>query len=694
MPVTQTTSPSTAPSRRRRAVAELTRQQLLRFGGALAVLVLAFTAVAGWAISALASALEAQNNVTDVRSQLQTADMFHDGIVGLVYGSALDDELGADQVAALATTLDENGAAFAEAIATAAATTVTDEIDEMIDALPAVVDEYLSSSDRLFGNLRDISSPDADQQAEAQALYDGWNGAFENLRLNLEAASDAVGARADAVVADANATTRRAALLLGLASLTTVGGLAIVWRKMLAALARSRMMQAETERISSMVENSPTNTMFCDTDMVIRYMNPASLTTLRTIEKLLPCKVDDIIGKSVDVFHKHPAQQHKILSSPEQYLPHSAQIHIGDEIMDLNVSAIRNAHGTYIGAMATWSLVTDKVRIEREAAELHERERISSAELAEKVASLDATLAKAAAGDLTVQVSVRGEDAIGRMGHAVEKLLTDLRRSIQSIAINSEALAAAAEELQVVSSQMGSNSAETSRQVSFVSGASVEVSHNVETVSAASDQMSASIKEIARNASEAAKVATQAVEAAKLTEHTVSLLGDSSAEIGQIVKVITGIAQQTNLLALNATIEAARAGEAGKGFAVVANEVKELAKETAKATEDISSKIAAIQNDSQSSVDSITGILSIIDQIAEFQDTIASAVEEQAAATSEIARSVNEASRGSQEITNNMHAVASAADSTASGANDSSRAASELARMAADLQSLVGQFTY
>ena len=322
-----------------------------------------------------------------------------------------------------------------------------------------------------------------------------------------------------------------------------------------------------------------------------------------------------------------------------------------------------------------------------------DRER-AAADLRLRVDSMLVSLAGAARGDLTVAVNVEGEDAVGQMGEALRKLLADLRVSVSSIASNSEALAAAAEELQVVSGQMGSNSADTSNQVNLVTQASVEVSRNVETVSTGAEEMSASIKEIAKNASDAAKVAGQAVDAAQATNDTVAKLGESSAEIGQIVKVITGIAQQTNLLALNATIEAARAGEAGKGFAVVANEVKELAKETAKATEDISQKIEAIQQDTRRSVEAIAGILTIINQIAEYQDTIASAVEEQAATTSEMARSVNDASRGSTEITANMQGVADAAASTASGASDSQRAATELARMSADLQALVGQFTY
>ena len=181
---------------------------------------------------------------------------------------------------------------------------------------------------------------------------------------------------------------------------------------------------------------------------------------------------------------------------------------------------------------------------------------------------------------------------------------------------------------------------------------------------------------------------------ASTTSIIMDKLGRSNADIDKVIKEIKGVAEQTNLLALNATIESARAGEAGKGFAVVASEVKDLAKATGIATEDIAGKIAKIQEDTQRSVESISGILMIIDQIAEYQGTIASAVEEQAATTSEIARSVNDASRSSSEITGNMEAVSRAAQSAASGAAESQRAASDLARMAGDLQQLVGAFRY
>jgi methyl-accepting chemotaxis protein len=265
----------------------------------------------------------------------------------------------------------------------------------------------------------------------------------------------------------------------------------------------------------------------------------------------------------------------------------------------------------------------------------------------------------------------------------------NLRKTMGIVAQNSETLSSASEELAANSQQMVSNAEETAAQAGVVSAAAEQVSKNVQTVATGTEEMSASIKEIAKNAQEAAKVASVAVRAAETTNATVMKLGESSAEIGKVIKVITSIAQQTNLLALNATIEAARAGEAGKGFAVVANEVKELAKETAKATEDISQKIEAIQGATKSAVQAIAEISGIISKINDYQNTIASAVEEQTATTNEITRNVSEAAKGSSEIAQNITGVATAAKSTTSGANDTKKASAELSRMAAELQQVV-----
>lgn len=272
--------------------------------------------------------------------------------------------------------------------------------------------------------------------------------------------------------------------------------------------------------------------------------------------------------------------------------------------------------------------------------------------------------------------------------------VTEQKSLLSTVNLSANSLAAAAEELTATSHTMSATAEETSAQANVVSAASEQVSRNVSTVATGTEEMSASIREIASNAAEASKVAVHAVRVAETTNETVAKLGISSAEIGKVIKVITSIAQQTNLLALNATIEAARAGEAGKGFAVVANEVKELAKETAKATEDISQKIEAIQSDTTGAVSAIREISDIIDRIAEIQTTIASAVEEQTATTNEMGRNVTEAAKGSAEIAQNITGVAQAAIATSQGAADSLRASTELARMAADLQSMVGKFQF
>ena len=324
----------------------------------------------------------------------------------------------------------------------------------------------------------------------------------------------------------------------------------------------------------------------------------------------------------------------------------------------------------------------------------NERERIAQEELRTKVDRMLNAITSASKGDLTVEVGVSGKDAIGQVGEGLTRFLTDMRASISNIAENAQSLSSAAEELTGVSQQMSANAEETSAQANVVSAGSEQVNKNLQTLATGTEQMDVSIKEIAKNSNESAKVATAAVRVAATTNQTISKLGESSAEIGQVIKVITSIAQQTNLLALNATIEAARAGEAGKGFAVVANEVKELAKETAKATEDISRKIEAIQSDTKGAVEAIGTISTVINQINDISSTIATAVEEQNATTNEMSRNVAEAARGGSEINRNISGVAEAAQSTTRGAADTQRAASQLSNMAVELRKLVSRFQY
>jgi len=276
----------------------------------------------------------------------------------------------------------------------------------------------------------------------------------------------------------------------------------------------------------------------------------------------------------------------------------------------------------------------------------------------------------------------------------VNKTMEAIVAPLKATSESASTLASSSEELTAVSQVMASTAEETAVQANVVSAASEQVSRNIASVATASEQMQASIREISKNANDSARVAKNAVGVAQATNETMRKLGESSMEIGNVIKVITSIAQQTNLLALNATIEAARAGEAGKGFAVVANEVKELAKQTAKATEEISQKIEATQDVTKGAVTAIEEIGAIINQINDISNSIASAVEEQTVTTNEIGRSVTEAAKGVNDITKNIGGVATSARNTTQGANDTKSASLELSSMAAQLQAAVSKFTY
>jgi methyl-accepting chemotaxis protein len=355
------------------------------------------------------------------------------------------------------------------------------------------------------------------------------------------------------------------------------------------------------DMLSALVENSPNPTMFCDRDFIIRYANPAALRTLKTLEAHLPIKVDQMVGGSLDVFHKAPERQRRLLSDPRN-LPHTARIKVGPEVLELKVFAIYDGAHQYQGPALWWDIITDRAQAEARQAD-----------------------------------------------------------TARDIATSSAKMLSAAQTLTEVSSQMAAGATQTAAQAAKVAAGAQQMRGNVSSVASASEQLSATVREIAANASSSAKIAREAREMANGANKTVLALKDSSAAIGKVTKVISTIAQQTNLLALNATIEAARAGEAGKGFAVVANEVKELAKETARATEEISQQIEAMLGDTARSVEGIGNIVKVMEKIDGFASSIAASVEEQAATVKDIARNAGEVSIGVGNVVENISGVAAAA---------------------------------
>ncbi len=323
-------------------------------------------------------------------------------------------------------------------------------------------------------------------------------------------------------------------------------------------------------------------------------------------------------------------------------------------------------------------------------------------------------------GDLTKRLDDSSGDELGQMAKWFNTFVEKLRGIIMDIAGNAATLAGASTQLSSTSSTMAANSEQMSSQSSTVAAAAEEMSTNmnsmsasteemsanVKTVAAAIEEMTASITEVAKNAEQAASVATDATRLAGTSNQKIGELGVAADEIGKVIEVIQDIAEQTNLLALNATIEAARAGDAGKGFAVVATEVKELAKQTAEATDDIRRRIEGIQGSTGDAVTSIGEISEVINKVNEVSRTIASAVEEQSITTREISQNiaqtataaetvsqgVAQSADASSEITKTIVGVDQGARQTSQGATDTQSASQELSQLAERLQSLVGQF--
>jgi methyl-accepting chemotaxis protein len=380
-----------------------------------------------------------------------------------------------------------------------------------------------------------------------------------------------------------------------------------------------------------MLEQMPVGVMMADprNEFRVNFMNAETKKLLRSIEHLLPVKADGLMGQSIDIFHKRPEHQRAMLNDPSR-LPHRTRIKLGGETLELFVAAIRDSAGNYVGPMLIWSMVTAQARL----ADTFETE-------------------------------------VGGVVEAVASQADQLRGAAQSL----------------------TTTAETSgREAAVVAEEASRANSDVQAVAAAAEEMASSIAEITRRVAEAAQVANQAVTETRATDQTVRGLAESAGRIGDVVRLISDIAGQTNLLALNATIEAARAGEAGKGFAVVASEVKNLASQTAKATEEIGSQIAQMQQATTGAVDAIRGIGAVVERTSEIATAIAAAVEEQGSATQEIARSAAQVAAGTASVTRRIETLRSDAEANGGSAAALLEASGGMAQNAAALREKAGSF--
>ncbi len=493
-----------------------------------------------------------------------------------------------------------------------------------------------------------------------------------------------------------------------------------------------------------MLDYAPINIMYCDLDFKITYINPKSFETLSKIQYLLPIPVSQIIGNTIDVFHRNPAHQRKILSS-EKNLPFKSIFKLGEEYLDLLAVGIYK-DGVYSGVMVTWDIVTEKVKSDATTEALSKSQaciefnpdgtifnantnflnglgyenlneikgrhhRIFCDEKYANSSAYEQFWEKLRSGQFdagqypritksgkTIWIQATYNPVMDKDGKVfkVIKYATDITKQkeiqiemVKTLTDLATQVASASEELSATATQLTKNAQLTTEQASSAAAGTEELSVGMKTVAGSTLEMTNSIREITKSTNSAASMSNDSQRKAQETNKIINQLGTSSNEIGTVVKVISSIAQQTNLLALNATIEAARAGDAGKGFAVVANEVKELAKQTAKATEDISSKITSIQKDTGSAVGAISEITKAIEGLNNISMSISAAVEEQNATTNELSRIINESTSAVTDVSKGIRDVSQGAMEATNAASQTLAAAKDLSRLADQLSQLV-----